>query len=328
MPEGSEGICRKSPRVLLECPLIRDDGREGGVKRRKLVHPARILAAMTGDDMTARKVVALVTAISVAFLATGCSASDDVTVSTYVEGWASSQAVPLPTEEGLVDDMTDAYAFGGEVADGLPGAGERFGYKFGCGAAVCPFAEHIPLVGTLWSPMVRSNGAAIDQEEWVRGFVEGELAFRLAGDITEPVTGEDMRNLVSAVAPSAELPDFAFGSRALDETPILDVIADNGIARGLVVGEFRPVGDLDVDTVALRGTRGGELVLSGGAKDVTDGSHWDALALAVGLLLDNGRSVQAGDVIITGTMGDPTPMESGDYVLDFGPLGAVDFTVG
>ncbi len=277
--------------------------------------------------MTARNLAALVTAISVAFLATGCSASEEVSMSTYVEGWASSQAVPLPTEEGLVSDMSGAYVFGGEVADGLPVAGERFGYKFGCGAAVCPFAEHIPLVGTLWGPMVRSNGAAIDQAEWVRGFVEGELAFRLSADITEPVTGEEMRGLVSAVAPSAELPDFAFGSRALNETPILDVIADNGIARGLVVGEFLPVGDLDVDAVVLRGTRDGEVVLSGGAKDVTDGSHWDALALAVGLLLDNGRPVQAGDVIITGTMGDPTPMESGDYSLGFGPLGTVDFTV-
>lgn len=277
--------------------------------------------------MTARNLAALVTAISVAFLATGCSASDDVSVSTYVEGWASSRAVPLPTEEGLVDDMADAYVFGGEVAAGLPVAGERFGYKFGCGAAVCPFAEHIPLVGTLWGPMVRPNGAAIDQAEWVRGFVEGELAFRLSADITEPVTGEEMRGLVSEVAPSAELPDFAFGSRALNETPILDVIADNGIARGLVVGEFRPVGDLDVDAVVLRGTRDGEVVLTGGAPDVTDGSHWDALALAVGLLLDNGRPVQAGDVIITGTMGDPTPMESGDYSLGFGPLGTVDFTV-
>lgn len=277
--------------------------------------------------MSTRKFVSIAVAASTVLFLTSCSGSSNVSVETYVNGWANSEAVPLPTDEALVDDMASAYAFGGEVASALPVAGERFGYKFGCGAAVCPFAEHIPLVGTLWEPMVVPDGSPIDQAEWVRGFAEGEMAFRLNADITEPVTGEQVRELVSDVAPSAELPDFAFGSRPLNETPILDVIADNGIARGLVLGEFQPVGEIDVDSIVMRGTRDGVEVLSGDAQDVTAGSHWDALALAISLLLENGRPVQAGDVIITGTMGDPTPLEKGSYNLDFGDLGSVGFTV-
>lgn len=250
----------------------------------------------------------------------------DASVSTYVDGWASSHAVPLPTDEGLVTTMDDAYAFGSKVASGLPVAGERFGYKFGCGAAVCPFAEHIPLVGTLWQKMVHPAGSTVDTSEYVRGFVEGELAFKLSKDITAPVTADELRSIATEVAPAVELPDFPFGDRPLNTTPILDVIADNAIARGVVIGTYVPTADVDVDAVNLVGKRDGVTVLQGGAKDVTSGSHWDALALAISLLLQHGHDLKAGDSIITGTMGEPTPFTDGTYELTYGPVGSLSFT--
>lgn len=272
-----------------------------------------------------RLVSALTTVVALTL--TGCSEGSEMTAENYSNAWAASKSVVLPTEEGLVTTMGEAYSFARDVAEGLPGAGERFGYKFGCGAAVCPFAEHVPLVGTLWEPMIRPSGTVLDQEEWVRGFVEGELAFRFNSDVTSPQTADQIRGLVSDVAPSAELPDFPFGDMPLNETPILDVIADNGIARGLVLGNFIPVTEVAVDSITMTGTRDGAPVLAGSASDVTGGSHWDALALAVELLLANGRDIRSGDVIITGTLGDPSPMTPGTYVLDFGELGRVDFTV-
>lgn len=266
--------------------------------------------------------VASVTATSI--LLAGCSSSTNV--QTYIDGWASSDSVPSPSEAGLVSTMAEAYAFGAKVADGLPVAGDRFGYKFGCGAAVCPFAEHIPLVGTLWREMVQPAGSIVDTSTYVRGFVEGELAFRLAQDVTEPMTAAQLRSIATEVAPAVELPDFPFGAGPLSDTPIIDVISDNAIARGVVIGDYVPTSSVDVDSVELRGTRDGEQVLMGGTADVTLRSHWEALALAIKLLLENGHEVKAGDSIITGTMGEPTPLLNGEYELSYGPLGTISFT--
>ena len=259
---------------------------------------------------------------------TACDSNNKagVSVSTYINAWIHSRTVPLPSEEGLVSTMDDAYAFGGQFADGLPGAGQRFGYKFGCGADVCPFAEHIPLIGTFWAAMVSNTGEDVYLDDYVRGFVEGELAFRFAEDVNAPITAAQARMLAPEVAPSAELPDFPFGSRPLNEARIIDVIAANGIARGLVLRAFVSTANVDVDAVVLTGTRDGQPVLSGSAMDVTGGSHWDALALAVSLLLENGRTLKAGDIIVTGTLGEPTPLQEADYQLDFGALGRVDFS--
>jgi 2-keto-4-pentenoate hydratase len=262
-------------------------------------------------------------AASVLVLA-GCSSS--INVQTYIDGWASSDSVPSPSDAGLVSTMDEAYAFGAQVADGLPVAGNRFGYKFGCGAAVCPFAEHIPLVGTLWREMVQPAGSIVDTSPYVRGFVEGELAFKLSQDVTEPLTAEQLRSIATEVAPAVELPDFPFGADPLSDTPIIDVIADNAIARGVVIGEYVPTSTVDVDSVELLGTRDGKSVLMGGTADVTLKSHWEALALAIKLLLENGREVKAGDSIITGTMGEPAPLLIGDYELTYGPLGSITFT--
>lgn len=270
------------------------------------------------------RIALVTTATATSFLLAGCSSSTNV--QTYIDGWANSDSVPSPSQAGLVSTMGEAYAFGAKVADGLPVAGDRFGYKFGCGAAVCPFAEHIPLVGTLWREMVQPAGSIVDTSPYVRGFVEGELAFKLSKDITSPVTAEELRSIATEVAPAVELPDFPFGDGPLSDTPIVDVIADNAIARGVVLGDYVPTSSIDVDSVELRGTRDGVQVLTGGTADVTLKSHWEALALAIKLLLENGREVKAGDSIITGTMGEPTPFIDGKYELNYGPLGSLTFT--
>lgn len=272
-----------------------------------------------------RTMSALVAAAVTASILVVSGCSSNSAVQQYVDAWTQSKAIAGATEKSLVSTMDEAYGFGAKVADGLPVAGERFGYKFGCGAAVCPFAEHVPLVGTLWRRMVQPAGSIVDTSKYVRGFVEGELAFKLPADITAPVTAQQLREMNVQVAPAVELPNFPFGKGPLSDTPILDVIADNGIARGVVVGDFVPASAVDVDAVKLVGTRDGTRVLSGGSADVTRGSHWEALALSISLLLEHGREVKSGDSIITGTMGEPTPFEDGMYELTYGPLGSISF---
>ncbi|MCH9815282.1 MAG: fumarylacetoacetate hydrolase family protein [Actinomycetia bacterium] len=238
--------------------------------------------------------------------------------------------MPLPTAEGFAQDPRSAYDFAREYARDLPGAGDRYGFKFGCGeASLCPFQEQNPLFGTLWKSMLKEPGAQIDRRDFTRGFVEGELAFRFAQDVDSPLRNvKAVRQVATEVAPAVELPDFPFGDRPLSETPNLDVAALNGIARSLVVGEFRPTKNLDVDDISMTGSRNGAEVISGDAKDVTAGSHWRALQLAVELILEQGYTIGATDVVITGTMGDPTSLEQGAYIVDFKPkLGSVRFSV-
>lgn len=256
------------------------------------------------------------------------SGTETAAVADYALAWSDAQPVRLPSAEGLVSDESSAYQFAREYSGALPVAGDRYGFKFGCGkASLCPFQQRIPLFGVLWAPMKLDPGATVDLATYVRGFVEGELAFRFEDDVTAPLpTIAAVKSVATSVAPAIELPDFAFGDRALDQTPNVDVTAVNGIARTLVVGDFQPTSRVPVDSIEMRGTRNGRTVLTGGSRDVTDGSHWEALQLAVELILSHGYTVEAGDVIITGTMGEPTPLRPGRYSVGYGKqLGAISF---
>ena len=67
--------------------------------------------------------------------------------------------------------------------------------------------------------------------------------------------------------------------------------------------------------------------ITGGLGSESIGNQWNSLLTVVRLILSTGRTIQAGDLVLSGKIGDREWLPPGSYLGDFGALGDVRFTV-
>src|SRR6516165_1815283 len=155
------------------------------------------------------------------------------------------QAVQLSkTWPGIT--MEDAYAISTEVANRKIAAGAKLiGHKVGLTSKAMQGSSQIdePDYGHLLDSMIIADGAKVPHENYCLPRVEVELAFVLGKRLKGPGVGlTDVLRATEYVVPSLEIVD----ARIQDPRKIMDTVADNGAAAGIVVGG-RPVGPMDVD---------------------------------------------------------------------------------
>ena len=51
------------------------------------------------------------------------------------------------------------------------------------------------------------------------------------------------------------------------------------------------------------------------------------LMTLINQIIDQGRVIRAGDIVLSGPLGGPTSGQKGSYTADFGPLGSIAFTL-
>ena len=128
---------------------------------------------------------------------------------------------------------------------------------------------------------------------------------------------------VDGLFPAIEIPDSRFIDFVSAGAPTL--IADNACAREFVLGDevagrWR---DIAFDRFEVRMIKNGQQVLKGTGADVL-GDPRDALTWLVNDCLRRNLSLKAGEIVTTGVVGAPVPIEQGDEVIaDFGVLGRV-----
>ncbi|HUB76610.1 MAG TPA: fumarylacetoacetate hydrolase family protein [Solirubrobacteraceae bacterium] len=208
----------------------------------------------------------------------------------------------------------------------LAAGARRTGWKVG---ATSPESQRAlgfgePMFGPLLSDTELGNGGECAVGELVRPLCEAELAFMLGA----PLAGDDVDQVAaiaatSALAAAIEIVD----SRVTRETVGPEyVVADRGRAARYAVGEWVPVAAV-ADTAAVSVTvfAGGREVAGGsGARVLGDPAR--SLAWLAGALAQHGLGLEAGDVVLTGTLIAPLPIASGQRIraLFDGPLGAVE----
>lgn len=189
------------------------------------------------------------------------------------------------------------------------------------------FGISSPDFGILFNDMEVLNGLSLPITEVMQPKVEGELAFILGASLDqENLTIVDIINAVDYVLPSIEI----VGSRIENwNIRITDTVADNASASHYVLGHTpKMLDDIDIVNCHMDMTINGVLKSSGSGKDCM-GSPLNAVLWLARKMQSVGQPLQAGELILSGSLGPMAVVEAGDEVeATFKGLGtvAVSFT--
>ena len=158
-----------------------------------------------------------------------------------------------------------------------------------------------PDFGYLTDRMVCDNGGEIPiSSQMIQAKAEGEIAFILKHDLEGPgVTNADVLRATECVMPCFEIVD----SRITDwQIKIQDTIADNASCGKFVLGDRAVSPDkVDLVTCGMVHEKNGEIIATG-AGAAALGSPVNCVAWLANTLGEFGIKLQAGEVILSGSL--------------------------
>ena len=217
-------------------------------------------------------------------------------------------------------DESSAYEIQGALHDWLEAAGHGrvAGHKIGCTTPVMRAYMSIesPCAGGVLAPGVRQESGAFGHAEFVRVGVECEIAVRLAVDLPPamaPFTRAAVEAAVGECMAAIEVVDDRYVDYGSLDTPTL--IADDFFAAACVlgpgVGGWRAI---DLAQAVGRMTVNGVEVGTGRGADVM-GHPFEALVWLANGLARQGRGLEAGEFVLTGSVVETKWLEPGDEVV-------------
>ena len=226
-------------------------------------------------------------------------------------------------------DEAEAYQVQDRFVDRLltQHGGGIIGYKAGCTnvTAQRQLGLNSPFAGPLLSALAPTSPAEISAEAGFMRMIEAEIGFRLGRDL--PATGApydaaSVRPALAAAFGAIEVVDSRYEDWTTAGAPQL--IADNVCMGFWVYGEeTTDLDSLDFADHGVQVRRNGVAAENGNSANVLDNPLNSAAWLA-NHLCARGTSLQAGQLITTGTMIAVNGAEKGDVVeADFGTLGTV-----
>jgi 2-keto-4-pentenoate hydratase len=170
-----------------------------------------------------------------------------------------------------------------------------------------------PCGGAIFSSRIHKSPARVVKADYVNVRVECELAVRLGRDLPKretPYTRKEARAAVAEIMAAFELIEDRHAD--YKSSKALSLIADNAWNGGIVIGPGKPLPvSLDLDGIAGVLKRNGKEEAGGKTDD-----PMGALAWVANLAMERGRPMQAGMVVITGSVITTVDVAAGDR-LDF-----------
>ena len=202
--------------------------------------------------------------------------------------------------------------------------GERqIGWKVGLTSRAIQqqFGFHEPAFGCILE--TRPSGHTFAAGELIRPGFETELCVRLSRPLAGEVSLEEVRAAVSVVYPSFEITE----TRG-DPAQIALMLADNAQQRSVILGEpVALVPALPLDQVEARVELNGSVVATGVGAAVLD-HPLNSVAWLARKLGECGRSLRAGEVVMTGSLVRQFPLAPGDRAwASFSEIGTVEVRV-
>jgi 2-keto-4-pentenoate hydratase len=220
-------------------------------------------------------------------------------------------------------DLTSdqAYALQAEIARLRVLRGETvIGYKLGCTSKAIQqqLGIHEPIYGRLFATGCFASGARLSRAHYANLAIEGELALRLANDLSDsPLADDEWAGAIESIFPVIELHDYVFWSA---RPCAQDLIASNGMHAGFVVAE-QPHGGPLIEVNGLS-------ILINDCKVDGIGDPWTmdgpiaALRWLAARLGERGLRLTRGQVILTGSPMRLHPVAAGSrVVVEAPPLG-------
>jgi 2-keto-4-pentenoate hydratase len=179
-----------------------------------------------------------------------------------------------------------------------------------------------PDFGVLHDKMFYSESEVVPISAFLQPRVEPEVALVLGRGLAGPgVTVAEALAAVDFVLPALEIIDSRIEDWRIN---IVDTIADNASSGGVVLGAhpIRPT-TADLRLLGCNLFRNGELVATG-ASGAALGSPVVSLAWLANTLGEHGDCLEAGDVILPGSVTAAQPVKGGDvWTAQFAELGTV-----
>lgn len=190
------------------------------------------------------------------------------------------------------------------------GAG-RLGWKVGFGAPASLKLMQIeaPLLGYLTDATLLSSGASVDVSSWDRGVVEFELAVYMGEDVPPGADEKTVRAAVSAIAPAIELANI---NLPIGPQSVTGIVAGNIFHEAIIVGRADE-GRAGLDIAGLEAVvtiDGTEFGRTDRLQDLT-GLYPEVVSAVASTVATQGEMLRAGDLIITGSVFPPVPVEEG-----------------
>jgi 2-keto-4-pentenoate hydratase/dienelactone hydrolase len=189
------------------------------------------------------------------------------------------------------------------------------------------FGIPAPLGGVLFkSGWVESCGKPVlpYRETAIPG-VETELGIILSKTIRGKVSSvEELKASIQGVVPVIELPAGRHDWPA--EVSAMDLVAVNVDSDNFIVGKLHPGTDLDLDALPIRLLRNGKPAnetIGGNAK----GGQWKNFLHQANWAIENGYTLEPGQIIISGALGKIGQDGEGYYEADFAKLGTISFSL-
>ena len=180
-----------------------------------------------------------------------------------------------------------------------------------------------PCGGMIYEKRVHTSPANIQRGDYVNVVVECELAVRMAKSLPKkasPYTREEVRAAIGSVMPAFELIEDR--KAVYKECKAYTLIADNAWNGGIVLG---PSVTVPVDK-ELNGLKGKLDTGKEKREGLTD-DPMGALAWLATLAAQRNRPLQAGMVVITGSLIPTLPIDVGQrFVFEIEGLGKVEMT--
>ncbi|MBO1250585.1 2-oxopent-4-enoate hydratase [Comamonas denitrificans] len=209
--------------------------------------------------------------------------------------------------------IEDAYAIQQKMLARRLAAGEKVvGKKIGVTsqAVMNMLGVFQPDFGWLTDGMVFNEGESVPANTLIQPKAEGEIAFLLKKTLQGPgVTAADVLAATEGVMACFEIVD----SRIRDwKIKIQDTVADNASCGVLVLGDrLVDVRDIDLATCGMVLEKNGEIVATG-AGAAALGHPANAVAWLANTLGRLGIALEAGEVVLSGSLGIMVPVQAGD----------------
>lgn len=199
----------------------------------------------------------------------------------------------------------------------------RIGWKvgFGAPAAMEKLGITAPLIGFLMDSAVLDSGAVVSLKSWIKPAAEPEIAIEIGRDVAPGGSDADIASAIAAIGPAIELADV--------DGPMDDVeaiLAGDIFQRHVIFGGRDP----SYAGARLEGVKG-HLLRSDRNVAIPDdleantGSLRTIVRQVAQTLSAFGRRLQAGDLIIAGSVTPPQFLDASDHSLswDLHPIGNV-----
>ena len=209
--------------------------------------------------------------------------------------------------------IADAYAVQQHMLARRIAAGERVvGKKIGVTskAVMDMLGVFQPDFGWLTDGMVFNEGEAVPASSLIQPKAEGEIAFLLKKTLQGPgVTAADVLAATEGVMACFEIVD----SRIRDwKIKIQDTVADNASCGVFVLGDrLVDPRDVDLSTCGMVLEKNGEIVATG-AGAAALGHPANAVAWLANTLGAHGIALEAGEVVLSGSLAAMVPVKAGD----------------